>query len=366
MRPSGKRNQESTTNIFAALSSHLSRRQLLKVSLVGLGGLAATATGVTRLEALVTAAPSPGRWYRLDPKTAPSPRWGATMAYDAARGVPVLFGGARVVRSTAPYIGSEGAETWIWDGRIWARGRPPQSPPARYGANCAYHPPTKTVVLFGGVGAKGELDDTWLWDGRAWRLFQGKDRPGPRREASMAFDPVTGSILLCGGFREFFLLRDTWKWDGKAWAILPDAPAPSPMGQVGGAGLAYSAAAGGLLLFGGYVFRTAPASDETYVWRGNSWSQFSLDPSPPGRIAPSMAADPAGRLVLLFGGEDSPALGDTWTFTGKWTQRTQTPAPSPRSRAVLAPAGLESSFLLFGGRDDKHAPLGDTWAWGPF
>jgi hypothetical protein len=201
-----------------ARETPVTRRQLLTASLIGVGGLAAAATGLTRLETLVAAPPTLGGWRRLTPKTAPSPRAAAAMAYDAARRVAVLFGGKS--------SGKQNDDTWTWDSRTWTLQSPQLSPPAREGASFAYHPPTKTVVLFGGLSAKG-ADETWLWNGRTWTAAPDGGRPGIRPEARgyapMAFDPTSGALILFGGNGiSGRNLNDTWKWDGTSWLLHPD------------------------------------------------------------------------------------------------------------------------------------------------
>ncbi len=130
---------------------------------------------------------------------------------------------------------------------MWIRQRPSRSPSARYGTSFAYHPPTKTIVLFGGVIAtRGiHLGDTWLWNGRTWSVIPAGG-PRPRWHAVMAFDPVSNGLILFGGWGDEPLpLRDTWKWDGTSWqALSPDSSPPHT-----GAGFAYSAAVGKLIMF---------------------------------------------------------------------------------------------------------------------
>src|SRR5574337_1256885 len=99
-----------------AFPTSVTRRQLLKASLIGIGGLAAATGGLTRLESLAAAQSGLGRWRRLAPKTAPSPRAGAAMAYDATRQTTVLFSGAKA-----------DADTWTWDGFTWTRQSPAMS-----------------------------------------------------------------------------------------------------------------------------------------------------------------------------------------------------------------------------------------------
>ena len=94
-------------------------------------------------------------WTRQAPAASPTARETASVAYDAATGNVVLFGGegfhVRVL-----------ADTWVWDGTIWAQQHPAASPPARQGASMAYDAATGNVVLFGGY-AGALLSDTWTW-----------------------------------------------------------------------------------------------------------------------------------------------------------------------------------------------------------
>ena len=79
------------------------------------------------------------------------------MAYDAATGSVVLFGG---LNKRSRVVGG----TWTWDGSTWTLQAPATSLPARDSAAMAYDAATGTVVLFGGVGhGGGYLDDTWTW-----------------------------------------------------------------------------------------------------------------------------------------------------------------------------------------------------------
>ena len=78
------------------------------------------------------------------------------MAYDAATGTIVLFGGAasRLLR-----------DTWTWDGSTWTKQAPATSPPARSAASMAYDAATGTIVLFGGAARRPprwHLDLGWL------------------------------------------------------------------------------------------------------------------------------------------------------------------------------------------------------------
>jgi len=339
-------------------TDRVSRRQILKSSLIGLGSLAAAVGGLAPLEILGAASPGTGSWRQVFPGSTPSPRIGAAVAYDAGRKMPVLFGGDWA-----------DSGTWAWNGLAWNRLTPSVSPPARTGASCAYHPPTDTVVLFGGLGTEGRLlGDTWLWNGVTWTQAPGGARPRARESASMAFDPVSGGLILFGGASPVNLnspFNDTWMWNGGSWIQL--SPSSSPLARYG-TSLAYNSTMGRLILFGGKRSPMGvPEPLATWAWDGMNWSEISVGPLPPWRLDASMAA--AGGGVLLFGGfsfdiPPSPSyLGDTWTLGTTWSEVIQTPSPAPRAGASLVPDPPRNSLLLFGGASGPGRLANDTWVW---
>jgi hypothetical protein len=78
----------------------------------------------------------------------------ATLSYDPAVGVAILFGGL----STVPL-----GDTWSWDGTTWSEEAPPTSPPARSDAASGFDLTTEQVVLFGGSDYPDLLGDTWTY-----------------------------------------------------------------------------------------------------------------------------------------------------------------------------------------------------------
>ena len=57
-----------------------------------------------------------GTWRKAGPRSHPAGLQGAAMAYDAATGQVVVFGGDR-----GDYVGALSNETWTWDGSNWTR-----------------------------------------------------------------------------------------------------------------------------------------------------------------------------------------------------------------------------------------------------
>jgi hypothetical protein len=180
-------------------------------------------------------------WTQQSPANSPTPRYLHAMAYDAARGQVVLFGGYG--NGGPPQLN----ETWVWDGTNWTQKSPASSPPPRYGHAMAYDAARGQVVLFGGVC----YNDTWVWDGTNWTQQSPGSSPPPRNRYAMAYDAARGQVVLFGGNHdcEGTVRGDTWVWDGTSWTQKSPLNSPTPRYGHGGA---YDAARGQIVLFGGY------------------------------------------------------------------------------------------------------------------
>lgn len=257
-------------------------------------------------------------WIRAD-GAGPSPRFAATMAYDAARGQVVLFGGL----PASTFSG----ETWTWDGRAWTQHHPAMSPPARQFASMVYDAGHRVVVLFGGQ-APAILNDTWTWDGTTWREQHPTRSPTARISSAMTYDAARGRVVLFGGdadqgqvFSGGF--GDTWTWDGANWSQVSSGASPPARAW---AGLAYDAAVGKSVLFGGLSGPQATLMNDTWTWDGVHWAQQRLAGSPPPRQDASLVYDTAQQVVVLYGGSgasgSNPYLADTWVWDGVgWSKR---------------------------------------------
>lgn len=288
----------------------------------------------------------------------PSPRTGAAMAFDAASGKMVLFGGR-----------SDDSSTWTWDGRHWSQVKLTSGPAPRLEANMAYDAVHQAVVLRGGVNG---LRETWTWNGTRWLLMSPTvDAPvwsvGGGNQP-LAWDAERHLILLYAytrfpewGGTDISELNQVWSWDGSTWAQVQttgDAPANHGMQ---GAGLAYDSARRQLVFFGHDNTTRAPM---TWVLDGATWRVAST--SGPGDLWFSLAADDGHSNIVLFGSN-----GDTWTWDGaKWTAQNPTHAPSPRVGAVMAYDTVRRVVVLFGGGMPSgyfgystEPSLNDTWTW---
>src|SRR5262245_54514259 len=78
-------------------------------------------------------------------------------------------------------------------------------------AAMAYDAARGRVVLFGGSFANGTYSaDTWEYDGQAWRLRVTTNRPSGRGGHAMSYDAARGRVVLFGGSAST-TLRDTWE-----------------------------------------------------------------------------------------------------------------------------------------------------------
>jgi galactose oxidase-like protein len=259
-------------------------------------------------------------WTHQDGK-GPSPRFGATMAYDAARRQLVLFGGLPV--------GDLSGETWTWDGRAWTQRHPAASPPSRQFAGMVYDAARRVVVLFGGQTVSPTtpiLSDTWTWDGATWTPQHPARSPASRVSFAITYDAARERVVLFGGdsgqgqqFSGGY--GDTWTWDGANWSSAPTGTSPPRRAW---AAMAYDAAVGKSVLFGGVSGPQATLMNDTWTWDGAHWQQQPLAHSPPARQGATMVYDAARRVVVQYGGRGGSGsyLADTWTWDGvSWSAR---------------------------------------------
>ncbi len=299
----------------------------------------------------------------------PSPRQSHAMAYDAARGVTVLFGG----RSPSNPI-SDG-ETWEWDGTNWTQRTPAISPSPRAGHAMAYDSVRQVTVLFGGITPSGGfLGDTWEWDGSAWSL-RSTGGPEARYATAMAFDSARGVTVLFGGQAPFTCCslqhrNDTWEWDGSAWTPRGSG-GPSP--RIAPA-MAYDSARGVAVLFGGAAGDSInPVQfQETWEWNGTSWAFRSTSggSTPPARAGCAMAYDQARAVVVMSGGYGNVAVdNNTWLWNGTMWDMPDIADPPARNNHAMVFDEARGAVVLFGGSTGGGCNCvthyGDTWSAAP-
>jgi hypothetical protein len=310
-----------------------------------------------------------GTWTPLFPGLGPVPLSGPALAYDVKDGVVVFEGGSDQEGLGGYFVD----DTWTFSATGWT---PVVRPPDRFEAMIAYDAADGYVVLFGGWMDVGRgYGDTWEYDGAGnWTLLHTGKSPPARYDAVMAYDAADREVILYGGAAISYssvTLTDTWAFRAGLWTNLTASLTTAP-GPLAGASMAYDAADGYLVLFGGQG-ACALTCHATWTFVGNKWTELNPSMSPPGREEASLAYDVSDSELVLFGGLnysetgtfDNP-LSDTWTFAGgTWTYRNPSVSPSARQDAMMATDVAGGGVLLFGG-DDIYAIAGenyfnDTW-----
>ena len=298
--------------------------------------------------------------------SAPSPPAGyaESLAYDPPDGATVLFGGCLATLCPSN-------QTWVFAGGSWRNvTNPSDAPPARDYAGMDFDARMGGVLLFGGSTASGPLNDTWLFQGGVWtNLTYVGTAPSPRYGASLAYDPdpeENGSVLY-GGCVPAFLgvscYNDTWVW--RAWSgWVPLSPSVTPP-AVGFAAMAYDPLLGATVLFGGCAgVLCLGESNQTWELYAGEWWPVLPATFPSSRSGSSMAYDPVGERLLLFGGLNftTGTLNDTWSYTGAgWALVASASGPSARDDFGLSYDPYGSTLLLFGGSDANGTDQNDTW-----
>ena len=107
------------------------------------------------------------------------------------------------------------------------------APPGRLGHAMVFSPAGERVLLFGGLGENGVLNDTWAFDGATWGELDTPTAPPPRTDHAMVYDLVRQRVVLFGGRDESYnTMGDTWVLEGGTWRQLnPLATTAAPSGR---------------------------------------------------------------------------------------------------------------------------------------
>ena len=213
-------------------------------------------------------------WRRLYPPVSPRARADANLVYDAASRELLLFGGYQGRTGFGgPGSGILFGDTWAWTGKRWRQLHPKSAPSPRMEASMAYDAATKTVILFGGyLGSnRGDAHDMWAWNGTTWRKLRSRFPFlfGSVFAWQAVYDPASKQLLALGG-NQYPPPSWLWVWTGRTWRQLH--PAAPPRGREFGS-MIYDSGARQVVLFGGFgwqsVFSLYP--DSTWTWNGSTW-----------------------------------------------------------------------------------------------
>ncbi len=314
-------------------------------------------------------------WLNLtqDYSTAPPPRYDAMSTFDAADGYALVFGGR-----SASLVWND---TWSFSNGSWTDRSPflatsSDNPSARYGASMAYDAATGFVVLFGGrnltaLCGNATSGDTWLYRDGVWTSVNIAG-PSPRAYSSLVYDPRLGETLLFGGRAGAADFNDTWEFNGVAWTNVTGTVGAPPSARYD-SGVAYDYSDSEVILFGGYSL-TGGFLHDTWAFGPQGWSLLSPQTSPGPRADPALSFDPITGSLLLYGGvtPSGTRWGDLWRFSaGDWTRTNSSENSTLAARsgevlvAVAEAANAPGSLLLlFGGSLNNSRISNETWVYG--
>lgn len=220
-------------------------------------------------------------WTDLNPALAPTARWGPSMGYDAGSDRIVIFGG-RVSNTLFN-------ETWAFDfnTNTWTNMNPASAPSPRGGNHLVYDAESDRLVLFGGERTGfTRLDETWTYDydSNTWMNMNPDPKPSPRVGSAMTYDGESDRVVLFGGL-DVSAFDDTWAynlntntWTNKDPMITPAARLIHRM--------AYDSNSDRIIMFGGNA-RTGPfgalePNNETWAYdiNGDSWTPLTPPSAP--------------------------------------------------------------------------------------
>lgn len=341
--------------------------------------LACSSSSTGSMRCAPSAAPGapPGNqnWVNLTPLSisAPPIRDSYSMAFDAADGYVVLFGGF------GP--NNQYGDTWTFADGIWTYHNLTGPSPREFAA-MAYDVKDKEVVLFGGDccgGYQGSNDvsfkDTWTFAHLQWTKLTPVPSPGNRTAAVMAWDGKDNYIVLFGGLNTatYNDLGDTWAFSGGAWTKMTPTIVNStkPPKVRERASMTWDPADNEVLLYGGYSTAAFNTLNDTWGYQNDNWTKINTTRTPGLMDDAAMTYDaPLGHVVLVPG--DTLYLGGTlpgglWEFSANnWVSLYFSPAPVKRTETQMVWDGADQYALLFGGNENLGGlRLSDSWALGP-
>jgi hypothetical protein len=300
-----------------------------------------------------------GNWTNLtSPEFTFLPQNGwAGVVYDGADNVVLLFGGS----NDSGLLN----QTWEFNGSRWTLLDPRTAPTPRWGAEMAYDASDGYVLLFGGYNSTDVLqNDTWEFVGGSWTELTPRTAPPPgsANGDGMVYDGAEGYVLLYD--------ESTWTFHAGVWTDISATAGPGPATYIA-ENLADDATDGYVLLFGTSIPAAPYYSNCTWAFESGHWTNLTSSlkgAAPPPRWYASLAGMGPSGGVVLFGGycptcSDSTTLDDTWVYANlSWTQDLQPDHPSPRYGAYLVYDDRSGTGLLFGGTNYSGA-LADAWDW---
>jgi N-acetylneuraminic acid mutarotase len=197
------------------------------------------------------------------------------------------------------------------------------------------------------------------------------ESPAGRLGGSLVYLPAGGKCVLFGGWAGGTDYSDSiWSYDSAAntWSELN--PAGARPAARASQSMAYDPSGNRLIVFGGFSGTSYHDDTWAYDLATNTWAALHpLGDVPAARGGHSLAYDPDSKKMILFGGYDGSAqYNDTWAYdpaTNAWANlRPSGKAPAAREGQAMAYHPQGKVMVLFGGWSTTKQ-FADTWAYTP-
>jgi hypothetical protein len=242
-------------------------------------------------------------------------------------------------------------------------------PAARYCHCTTYLPDQNEVLVVGGRNDEGPLPPgAWTFNPitRAWLAVTG-ELPKGVIGCHAVWMAHLGRAIVFGGGSQDGLDRETLAYDPVMRTFTPITVPERPPGRMDGA-VAYDAAGGRMLLFGGAVsvYPTPRHLDDLWAFDGAAWSKLEPGEHPSPRRVSANGFDDERRAWIVFGGTiESEDFADLWRFdaaTNTWASLSSAGAPAARGFASAGWDPVVDALLVMGGLDQAQAEgLSDGW-----
>jgi hypothetical protein len=290
------------------------------------------------------------------------------IAYDSAQDLYWMHGGT--CTDIAPGLVEQAIWSFNPNTNVWTRypapaGVIPNNAWGRYDSGFAYDPLNKKIVLFGGEINGQRTNDTWEFDTvkKDWLQSNGNGASNapPQRfqcENCMTYDPATKKILLFGGWGTNGVLNDLWTYDTAThtWTELK-ASGTLPPGRMLH-GVALDTKRHLLLIVGGQTTADGLSDSWVYEFATNTWKQL------PGNVAQgshhSAAYDAANDVVLVYsrGVTYAASLGGVISVPRTTPVPTDTTAPSVPANLFASAVSSSQINLSWSASTDNVAVAG--------
>jgi len=230
------------------------------------------------------------------------------------------------------------------------------APEVRRTGAAIYDPVGKRVIIFGGTGNNGTLNDTWAFDlsARTWtKLPTSGATPAPRLGFDAVYDSIGHQMVIYAGQAAGFF-NDTWTLNLTTleWRDVSPPNAARPKARYGHSAV-FDPITRSLVQFAGFTEESRRFQDtQSFSLITNTWQDWTPSGAKPEvRCLLTAALDRAHRRMLIYGGQRSGFLDDLWAFdlaSRTWENLTVSPRPSGRlfASSFVDQAG---NFIVFGG-----------------